>query len=67
MVNYFLEYQDIHSGETETSIYSSEEERFHGFSGLLSTGNFIITGVYEDEECYCHTYSENECACGNFK
>lgn len=67
MINYFLEYHDIESGETYASICDSDEQRCRVARELLSSENFIITGVYEDEECYCYAYSENECACGNFK
>ena len=66
MINYFLEYHDIESGETYTSTFDSDEQRCRVVRELFNSEDFIVTDFYKDEECYCHAYSENECACGNF-
>lgn len=67
MINYCLEYTHTQTGESYTSIYDSEEERSQVVIDLRSSRNYSEINTYENEECYCHAYSENECACGNFR
>jgi hypothetical protein len=69
MINYCIDYvyQDGSYVDYGTFIESSEQERNKTLDELEKDKCYTITGVYENEDCYCSARSEGECACGNFK
>lgn len=68
MINYCFDYYKVDGTYVDggTSIFDTSEERADAADKMLSEG-YNITGVYENEDCYCQARYEGECACGNFK
>lgn len=68
MINYCLDYYRIAGGYLDegTYIFSTDSERLKTIA-TMQTDGYTITDVYENEDCYCHARSWNECGCGNFE
>lgn len=66
MVNYCVDWKEERwFGHTGTFIFDSYSERNEWLND--KSESYRVIKIYENEDCYCHAYSENECGCGNFR
>ncbi len=68
MINYYIDYYKLEGTWVDegTLIFDTASERTDNINNLTEDG-YLISDIYEAEDCYCSARSWGECGCGNFK